>query len=167
MTCSLKLRDFTLVGLLTLLCCVFTNTSKACSPFSTKICTHSQIVQTACADENIETLNEVILFDNIATIKRDNLNVAQFGVIGFFKEALETLAIWASIKLTRWVNTKIAQRAMTYDYYYNLGNPGVEKAYDHWGDLLVEANYNNGNEPADHDVHTCPICSKQVNDLKN
>lgn len=102
----------------------------------------------------------------ITEVKRDNLRIAPFGVFSFFKEALEVLAVWASVKLTRWVNTKIAQRAATYDYYFNVGNAGVKKAYNHWGDLLVKANYYNGKEPKDHDVHTCPICSKQIDDLK-
>lgn len=108
----------------------------------------------------------------------------------FFKKALTSLVKWSGKKLTNWVVSKIDSRATTYSNLYNQ-NTGVQKAYNHWNDLMgrsgagyyqafnpctrrYEYQYSYGREP-DHDPNKygfqdsddCPICSKQMDDLNS
>lgn len=111
-----------------------------------------------------------VLPTEAALILRDNTRIEKAGLFGFFVSALKSIAIWGGIKLTNWVKDKIFRRARTYEYRSN--DPGVIKAANHWNDLLIRTNCS-GREP-DHNPHKagfqsgddCPICSKQLHDLR-
>lgn len=112
------------------------------------------------------------ILDKASLVARDNTQIASVaGVWGFFAGALKSVAVWGGVRLTKWVMNRIRKRARTYEYYYNAGDSGVVKAAHHWSDLQRRSSC--GREP-DHNLRKvgfqggeeCPICSKQLNDLK-
>ena len=109
-------------------------------------------------------------------VERDNTFVAERGLWGFFAGALKSLAVWAGIRLTKWVLGKINNRATQYSGLY-YQDSGVREAAAHWQDLQgrttgVTCQNPYGREP-DHDTTTvgyqgtddCPICKKSRDDL--
>ena len=126
----------------------------------------------SCSDESCNQAHELAGFDwNRDLVSRDNTKMGPFGLFSFFAGALKALAVWAGVRLTKWVWNKINNRANQYTQLY-YQDPGVQQAGQHWDDLLRRSQCTGGYEP-DHmpnapgfqGSQSCPICKAQVDDL--
>lgn len=130
-----------------------------------------------CCTSSTDGFATIASFDFAQLVaERDATFVAQKGLFSFFTGALKAVAVWAGVKLTKWVLGKINRRASTYSERY-YSDPGVYQASQHWDDMMQRSGSNScriGPEP-DHDTSQpgfqdtddCPICKKQALDLKN
>lgn len=163
---------------------LFGTASYACvgSTHQNHFCEVNFNVESVAEDSDLLTVVDAVeanTFVSLATsamlVTRDNTRVVkQFGLFSFFIGALKAVATWGGVKLTKWVRDKIFRRAKTYSGVYHK-DPKVKKAAHHWDDLISRSScpVRLEAEP-DHmpkvkgwqGIKDCPICSKQVADLK-